>query len=1046
MHVLCNWRRAVSPWGLWLLALTFQLPFAHAQHTIADDLNGSASNYPWQSIGGACLTAGDGTGSIPSCQALNRIGTPDAAGKGVLRLTDANRYRAGALLSKFTFPSKEGLQVRFTTVTWGGDSFLQTGADGLSFFLLDGDRIASIDNNTPLGSFGGSLGYSHAHGGTPGIQGGYLGVGIDEHGNFSNPRDNGIGGPGFSPNMVAVRGGEAGGYRYIAGSQVLGPIANSAALRRDQATPITFDLRISRDGRLNVAYSRAGGIFNPVISDLPIARDNGVLPGKFYFGFAGSTGFGTNIHEIMCFKAGDLLSSGSSAATNLVQAAKVQLGSQLYLAHYRTDGWVGTLTAQSLQWDPVTRDVSINPVATWDANCGLTGGACAATGQEARLQGPHDRSIVSFDGQQGIPFRWDRLATTQRVALGAAMGAAAGSATVVQAQDRLNYLRGDRRAEREASGPFRTRRGILGDIMHSSPTWVGPARSPAEARWTDTLHPQAVAAEGSSYRAFFNQVATRANVVYVGANDGMLHGFRAGAYTAQSKFDMQSVNDGRELLAYMPNASVVSISAAIPQLDYSHPQYAHNAYVDAAPGVGDLYFQNAWHTWLVSGMGGGGNRGGVLGNTAEIGTGAIFALDVSDPAAFSEANAASLVKGEWNASNLRCVNDKPNKACGAHFGNSYGTPIVRRLHDGNWAMIFGNGFHSATGHAGVFVLSVDKQSGMITPYFLDTGTGTSQRRNGIAYVSDLDLDQDRITDYLYAGDLAGNVWRFDLTSTQPAQWQARERAVFHTDGAPITTQVLANVVHKAGMPGRVILTVGTGHIIPQTLDAAAIANPQSHHLFGIWDWDMTSWNQRSPASVHALLPGSPGLPGTQTLGAQHLQTQTLTTHADTTHPTIAHYRTITQKPVCWQGASDCVFPSQNNRFGWSMPLPERHEQIVYNPVMVDGLVHVSTAIPALTSNVNCSPEHLATGFTMAFSPDEGAASPMHFTGIFALPDATRPPIAGLGLGAVGTPSFITANGYQYLVTQTSLGAPSLVRIHPTRSLPDVKRVTWKQIR
>ena len=1033
-------RHWVAPWLF--LTLAFQLHLAHAVLTITDNLNGVASDYPWQSIGGACLTAGNGTGSIPSCHALERIPTADPAGSGVLRLTDAKKNRAGALLSKFTVPSGEGMQVSFTTVTWGGNSYLQTGADGMSFFLLDGDRITSIDHTTPLGSFGGSLGYSRSHRGVAGIPGGYIGVGIDEHGNFSNPEDNGVEGPGFAPNMVAVRGAEAGGYRYMAGSRVLGPIAASVASQRAQATPISFDLRISRDGLLNMAYSRAGGIANPVISNLWIASANGSLPSKFYFGFAGSTGDGTNVHEIMCFKASGLLTSASSAATNLVQSAKVQLGTQLYLAHYRSDSWVGDLTAQPLELDPVTLDVSINPVATWDANCGLTGGACPTTGRDAVLQPSEERTILSFNGQRGIPLRWDQLTSAQRVAL----GEPTGNAIAGEAKDRLNFLRGDRGAERDALGPFRVRNGILGDIINSSPTWVGPASLPADTRWVDVLHPQSRPVEGSSYQKFFSDVATRANVVYVGANDGMLHGFRAGAYTAQAEFDKQAANDGRELMAYMPSASVMSISPAVPQLDYTHPQYAHNAYVDAVPGVGELYYQNAWHTWLVGGMGGGGNPGGVLGDTHDTGNGAIFALDVTDPALFREANAARLVKGEWSAANLRCRYDRPARPCGANLGNTYGTPIVRRLHNGNWAVIFGNGFHSATGRAGVFILSVDHLSGEISPYFLDTGAGSPQHANGIAYVTDADLDKDRITDYLYAGDLFGNVWRFDLTSTNPAQWRPRAKAIFNTGGAPISTQVVATVEEHAGRPGRVMLMVGTGHILPQTLNAAAIANPQSHHFFGIWDWDMTDWNQHSRVTLHALRSDVPGVPPSQTLGPHHLQAQTLTTHASNGHATIQRVRTITQNAVCWQGTLECLSPRENTQFGWRVALPERQEQIIYNPVMYGGLVHFSTTIPAATHPLNCGVEQPATGFTMALSPQHGSSVQTHFYNNFASGMAPNTPVVGLGLGAVGTPSFIKVNGNSYLVTQTSLGKPSLIRLNPSAAKSVVKRITWKQIR
>ncbi len=71
----------------------------------------------------------------------------------------------------------------------------------------------------------------------------------------------------------------------------------------------------------------------------------------------------------------------------------------------------------------------------------------------------------------------------------------------------------------------------------------------------------------------------------------------------------------------MPNAVVQTIhNGSDASLDYASPQYAHNFYVDAPPGTGELFYRGTWHTWLVGGLGPGGS--------------AIFALDVTDPNAF----------------------------------------------------------------------------------------------------------------------------------------------------------------------------------------------------------------------------------------------------------------------------------------------------------------------------------------------------------------------------------------------------------------------------
>src|SRR6185503_122312 len=99
--------------------------------------------------------------------------------------------------------------------------------------------------------------------------------------------------------------------------------------------------------------------------------------------------------------------------------------------------------------------------------------------------------------------------------------------------------------------------------------------------------------------------------------------------------------------------------------------------------------------------------------------------------------------------------------CGANLGKTYGVPQIRRLHNGKWGVILPNGIGSASGDAGVYIMTVDPSNAARTFYYLSTGRSGG---NGIAYVSTADLDGDHITDFLYAGDLLGNIWRFDLTS------------------------------------------------------------------------------------------------------------------------------------------------------------------------------------------------------------------------------------------------------------------------------------------
>jgi type IV pilus assembly protein PilY1 len=348
-----------------------------------------------------------------------------------------------------------------------------------------------------------------------------------------------------------------------------------------------------------------------------------------------------------------------------------------------------------------------------------------------------------------------------------------------------------------------------------------------------------------TYAQFMTSTQTRLNVVYSGANDGLLHGFRAGAYKSDGKFD-KSLNDGKEVLAYMPSAVLRTIhDLNDATLDYSSTKYGHNFFVDATPGTDDLFYGGTWHTWLVGGLGAGG--------------GAIYALEVTDPSAtnFTEGNAASIVIGEWGAGTetkagaIKCTNVTD---CGTNLGNTYGVPVIRRLHNGAWAAIFGNGFHSTTGDAGIYIMSVDPTSGTKTFYYLSANkTGA----NGIANVAPADLDGDHITDYVYAGDLLGNVWRFDLTDTDPTKWKVTSSPVFSTGGQPITTKLVLAVLPPATAlgPQRLMVDFGTGQKIPPTTTTPVSFANGTQTLYGIWDWNMGSWNALS-GQKYASLTGT----------------------------------------------------------------------------------------------------------------------------------------------------------------------------------------------
>ena len=297
-------------------------------------------------------------------------------------------------------------------------------------------------------------------------------------------------------------------------------------------------------------------------------------------------------------------------------------------------------------------------------------------------------------------------------------------------------------------------------------------------------------------------------MVYVGANDGMLHGFDG--------------LTGAEKLAYVPSPVYANLSklTATP--------YSHRYFVDGTPTIGDAYFSGAWHSVLVGGLRAGGQG--------------IYALNVTDPTQFAETNASSLVMWEFTDAN------------DADLGYTFSRPNVVKMADGSWAAVFGNGYNNteADGHAsttGAAVLYiVNVQTGALIKK-ISTGVGSSQdptgasRPNGLATVTPVDVNQDGITDYIYGGDLFGNLWKFDVTATSSGSWDV----AFHSGGAasPLfkacggntcnsgNAQAITTRVTVGYGPNRIgyMVYFGTG----KYLEATDVNDLSTQTLYGIWD-------------------------------------------------------------------------------------------------------------------------------------------------------------------------------------------------------------------
>ena len=343
----------------------------------------------------------------------------------------------------------------------------------------------------------------------------------------------------------------------------------------------------------------------------------------------------------------------------------------------------------------------------------------------------------------------------------------------------LNWLRGDRSQEGKA---FRSRGAILGDIVNSDPAFSGNLDDYGFHVLSGT--------EGSTYRTFLKSKKARPPFLVVGANDGMLHGFHA--------------DNGKELFSFMPAASYPAIA------ELADPDYQHRYYVDGSPRVSDAYLANKWRTVTVAAMGAGGRS--------------VFAVDVTDPEAMSKNNFL------WEFSTSSSDTDK--------LGVAMSAPAIARLAAGNqWVTVFGNGYNSGDN---VKLFIVDLADGKLLKA-IDTGvTGSG---NGLASPVPVDVDGDRVSDFVYAGDLQGNLWKFDLRGSTANKWDvalksgSKPAPLFtavddNGDPQPITSRPTVGNHQEGGY----YVYFGTGKFF-ETGDAKVGNSPQLQDFYGIRDVD-----------------------------------------------------------------------------------------------------------------------------------------------------------------------------------------------------------------
>ncbi|WFF79813.1 pilus assembly protein [Delftia tsuruhatensis] len=352
------------------------------------------------------------------------------------------------------------------------------------------------------------------------------------------------------------------------------------------------------------------------------------------------------------------------------------------------------------------------------------------------------RLILSHNGSTGISFEWGtttQLSTTQQALLNLTPSDGRG-------KDRVNYIRGDRsKEENQTGGVFRQRKSRQADIVNSSIWYAGPP---------------SLTYNIASYTRYIATHSKRIPMLYVGGNDGMLHGF--------------SAIDGSEKIAYVPQGVIKNLP------DFSSTGYTHRYYVDGSPFTGDLNLGTKdspnWATYLVGTLGAGGKGYFVLNTTKPGTTDGVIATD------FSKANASSLV-----------IMDKTDGS-DADIGHIFGAPVVEeanpqralqitKTNDGRWAVIMGNGYNSTNERPVLLIQYLDENRELkkISAVPVTTPKNAEADQNGLSTPQFLDINSDGVPDIVYAGDLRGNLWKFDISSNNASNWNVA------FDGRPLFT-------------------------------------------------------------------------------------------------------------------------------------------------------------------------------------------------------------------------------------------------------------------
>lgn len=631
----------------------------------------------------------------------------------------------------------------------------------------------------------------------------------------------------------------------------------------------SFDDPMFAKQNLNI-YTVGFSIVNPV---LPAAASVG--GGKYY-----TASNEDELSNALNNAVASIIASTSNAGGLATLSEYTQSGNKLYQPVFNPNGWYGELRCFNV-------DAS--------ASNGV-GTACSTA--KATIPSAINRKIYSnkivMSGSTPVMTAFD-FTDSSGYSLMTSNQLSVLGADETERKKTINFIRG------VTTSDLRSRtNGLLGDIIDGQPSVVA---KPAGVTTDET------------YKTFQNNNANR-QLVFVGANDGMLHGFNGDTMA--------------EIMGYVPSAVYPRLKD-LSSKDYGTAAVPHTYHVNGASRQMDIKVGSDWKTLLVGGLGQGGQG--------------YFGLDATNAAALG---GNSAVKWEWT--------DTSDK----ELGYTFGAPVIYNVRKSALevepAVILSNGYENSDDDTSTGGQKTTANSSVL--YILNANTGALIKKisvlngAGLSAPAGVDVEGDGVLDYVYAGDINGKMWRFDLTSPNASGFKVESNPIF--DGGathPIVMRPAIRPYSVARADGstlyRNLVLFGTGKIFTD----ADRDDVTTQTIYAISD-DYASGNASTITKIAAAI-----------VSRADLQSRSV---VDTATLTTSGYRAGKYRKMDTSPALD-LLNNATTKKGWYLDLPDVSERLVTSPLLLSDKVLFGTGSPK--SSEKCVAG--GSGWIMGLNPMTG---------------------------------------------------------------------------